>query len=259
MSMRGLAPRTVLTVLSVLTVLTVLTALTVLYASDLVTSFRLEHPKCLTQCTVAIANYNYTWIYIGINENGVVIYLFNDTSKPADLVIAGYTRFSYSYIEVDYIIVTLNLANGSRVDVEFSSDTVTSKYVNLDGVKVNYITIRAIAKISERDQPPPLSDPWGWLEYIKELFYSLIEFLRYGVYLLVLAISYLAQLIQIFMLSIVFSLIAVLVSNPLKLPAYISFLIDLGRKMIDILLRLVDIAMKIFHAIIDIIGHIIPF
>jgi hypothetical protein len=134
-----------------------------------------------------------------------------------------------------------------------------SKYVDLNGVKVNYITIRAVARIAERDQPPPLSDPWGWLEYVKTLFYSLIEFLRYGVYILVLAISYLAQLIQIFLLSIVFSFIAVLASNPLKLPIYISFLIGLGRKMIDILLKLAHIAMKIFHVIIDIIGHIIPF
>jgi hypothetical protein len=229
-------------------------------ASSLVASFILEHPKCLTQCTISITNYTYSWIYIGINENGVVIYLFNGT-KPsgADLVIAGYTRFSYSYIEVDYIIVTVNLANGSRVDVEFASDTITAKYVNLDGVKVNYITIRAISKISEREQPPPLGDIWGWLEYVKTLFFNLLELLKYGVYLLVLAISYLAQLIQVFLLSIVFSLIAVLASNPLKLPAYISFLIGLGRKMIDIMLKLVHIAMKILHTIIDMLGHIIPF
>jgi hypothetical protein len=229
-------------------------------ASSLVASFILEHPRCLTQCTVSITNYTYNWIYIGINENGVVIYLFNGT-KPsgADLVIAGYTRFSYSYIEVDYIIVTVNLANGSRVDVEFASDTITAKYVSFDGVKVNYITIRAISKISEREQPPPLGDIWGWLEYVKTLFFNLLELLKYGVYLLVLAISYLAQLVQVFLLSIVFSLIAVLVSNPLKLPAYISFLVSLGRKMIDILLRLADIAMKILHAIIDLLGHIIPF
>jgi len=153
----------------------------------------------------------------------------------------------------------LSLANGSRVDVEFASDTVAGKYVYLDGVKINYITIRAVARIAEREQPPPLSDVWGWLEYVKTLFYSLFEFLRYGVYLLVLALSFMAQLIQVFMLSILFSFIAVLASNPLKLPAYISFLISMGRKMIDILLRLVDIAMKIFHAIVDIIGHIIPF
>ncbi|MFZ8783189.1 MAG: hypothetical protein ACO2OR_04325 [Desulfurococcaceae archaeon] len=229
-------------------------------AVDLVASFIFEHPRCLTQCTIYVGNYTYDFIHVGINENGVVVWLFTG-SKPsgADLIIAGYTRFSYSYIEVDYIVVTVNLVNGSRVDIEFSSDAVTSKYVNLDGVKVNYITIRAIAMISERDQPPPLSDIWGWLEYIKKLFYSLIEFLKYGVYLLVLAISYLAQLIQVFMLSIVFMLIAILVTNPLKLPAYIEFLVGLGRKMIDILLRLVDIAMKILHAIIDIIGHIIPF
>jgi hypothetical protein len=156
-------------------------------------------------------------------------------------------------------VITLNLANGSKVDIEFSSDTITSKYISLDGVKVNYITIRAIARIAEREQPPPLSDVWGWLEYVKTLFYSLFEFLRYGVYLLVLALSYLVQLIQIFLLSILFSFIAVLVSNPLKLPAYISFLIGLGRKMIDILLRLADIAMKILHALIDLIGHAVPF
>jgi len=187
-----------------------------------------------------------------------VIYLFSD-GKIDDLVIAGSTKFSYSYVEVDYFIITLNLVNGSKVDIIHNrTDNVAVGY-NLGGVKVNYITIRAIARIAERDQPPPLSDPWGWLEYIKKLFYSLIEFLRYGVYLLVLAISYLAQLIQVFMLSIVFMLIAILVTNPLKLPAYIEFLVGLGRKMIDILLRLVDIAMKILHAIIDIIGHIIPF
>jgi hypothetical protein len=195
---------------------------------------------------------------VGINENGVVIYLFNDT-KPADLVIAGFTRFSYSYIEVDYFIITLNLVNGSRVDVEFNSTTITSKYVDLGGVKVNYITIRAVARIAEREQPPPLSDLWGWLEYIKTLFYNLLELLKYGVYLLVLTISYLAQLIQVFLLSIVFSLIAVLVSNPLKLPAYIGFLVGLGRKMVDIVLKLAHIAVKILHAIIDLIGHIIPF
>jgi hypothetical protein len=229
-------------------------------ATDLVKSFILEHPKCLTQCTVRIAEYEYDWIYIGINENGVVIYLFSG-SRPsgADLVIAGYTRFSYSYIEVDYFVITLNLANGSKVDIEFNSDTITSKYVSLDGVKVNYITLRAIARIAEREQPPPLGDLWGWLEYIRTLFFNLLELLKYGVYLLVLAISYLAQLIQVFILSIVFSFIAVLATNPLKLPLYISFLIGLGRKMIDILLRLVDIAMKIFHAIIDLLGHIIPF
>jgi hypothetical protein len=189
-----------------------------------------------------------------------VIYLFS-SNKPsgADLVIAGFTRFSYSYIEVDYFVITLNLANGSKVDVEFSSDTVTSKYVYLNNVRVNYITIRAVARISEREQPPPLSDVWGWLEYIKTLFYNLIELLRYGVYLLVLAISYLAQLIQVFILSIVFSFIAVLVSNPLKLPAYISFLISLGRKMVDIVLKLAHIAMRILHIIIDLIGHAIPF
>jgi len=61
------------------------------------------------------------------------------------------------------------------------------------------------------------------------------------------------------MLSIVFSLIAVLVSNPMKLPLYISFLVGLGRKMIDIVLKLAHIAMKILHALIDLIGHIIPF
>jgi hypothetical protein len=197
---------------------------------------------------------------VGINENGIVIWLFTG-SRPsgADLIIAGFTRFSYSYIEVDYIVVTVNLANGSRVDIEFSSDTITSKYVYLNNVKVNYITIRAIARISEREQPPPLGDVWGWLEYVKTLFYNLLELLKYGVYLLVLAISYLAQLIQVFILSIVFSFIAVLASNPLKLPVFISFLISLGRKMIDILLRLADIAMKILHAIIDLLGHIIPF
>jgi hypothetical protein len=229
-------------------------------ASTLVASFILEHPRCLTQCTISITNYTYDWIYIGINENGVVIYLFSG-GKPsgADLVIAGYTKFSYSYIEVDYFVITLNLANGSKVDIEFNSTSITSEYVNLDGVKVNYITLRAIARIAEREQPPSLGDPWGWLEYVKTLFFNLLELLRYGVYLLVLAISYLAQLVQVFILSIVFSFIAVLASNPLKLPAYISFLVSLGRKMIDILLRLVDIAMKIFHAIIDIIGHIIPF
>jgi hypothetical protein len=233
---------------------------TVVDASNLVASFILEHPRCLTQCTIYIGNYSYDWVYVGINENGVVIHLFAG-SKPsgADLVIAGYTRFSYSYIEVDYIVVTLNLANGSRVDVEFASDTITSKYVSFDGVKVNYITIRAISRISEREQPPPLSDIWGWLEYIKTLFYNLLELLRYGVYILVLAISYLAQLLQIFILGIVFSFIAVLVSNPMQLPAYISFLIGLGRKMIDIMLKLAHIAMKILHAIIDMLGHIIPF
>jgi hypothetical protein len=226
-------------------------------ASTLVASFILEHPKCLTQCTVSI-NYTYGWIYIGINENAVVIYLFSD-NRPYDLVVAGYTRFSYSYIEVDYIIVTVNLANGSRVDIEFASDTITSKSVNLNDVRVNYITIRAIARISEREQPPPLSDVWGWLEYIKTLFYSLLELLRYGVYILVLAISYLAQLLQIFVLGIVFSFIAVLVSNPMRLPEYISFLIGLGRRMIDIVLKLVHVAMKILHAIIDLIGHAVPF
>jgi hypothetical protein len=207
---------------------------------------------------VSIVNYDYTWIYIGINENGVVIHLFNHT-KPADVVIAGFTRFSYSYIEVDYFVITLNLANGSKVDVEFSSDTIVSKYVDLNGVKVNYITLRAIARIAEREQPPPLGDLWGWLEYIRTLFFNLLELLKYGVYLLVLAISYLAQLIQVFLLSIVFSLIAILASNPLKLPLFISFLVGLGRKMIDILLKLVHIAMKIFHALIDLLGHIIPF
>jgi len=52
---------------------------------------------------VRITDYVYDFIYIGINENGVVVYLFNG-SKPggADLVIGGYTRFSYGYIEVDY-------------------------------------------------------------------------------------------------------------------------------------------------------------
>jgi sensor histidine kinase YesM len=209
---------------------------------------------------VSLVNYDYDFIYVSINENAVVVYLFRG-SKPggADLLIGGYTRFSYSYIEVDYFVITLNLANGSRVDIEFASDTVRGEYVYLGGVRVNYITIRAVARIAQREQPPPLSDPWGWLEYVKTLFYSLFEFLRYGVYLLVLALSYMVMLIQVFVLSIVFSFIAVLVSNPLRLPAYISFLIGLGRKMIDILLKLAHIAMKIFHVIIDLIGHIIPF
>jgi hypothetical protein len=227
-------------------------------ASSLVASFILEHPKCLTQCTVYVGNYTYGWIYIGINENAVVIYLFSD-NRPYDLVVAGFTKFSYSYIEVDYFVITLNLANGSRVDIEFASDTITSKYIDLNGVRVNYITIRAIARISEREQPPPLSDIWGWLEYIKTLFYSLLELLRYGVYILVLALSYLAQLFQVFLLGIVFSFIAVLVSNPMQLPAYINFIIGLGRRMIDIVLKIVHIAMKILHAIIDMLGHIIPF
>jgi hypothetical protein len=242
---------------ALLVVLLLLSVVTV-DASTLVASFILEHPRCLTQCTIHVGNYTYDWIYIGINENGVGIHLFAG-SKPADLVIAGYTKFSYSYIEVDYIIVTVNLMNGSKVDIEFNSTTITSMYVNLDNVKVNYITIRAIARISEREQPPPLSDVWGWLEYVKTLFYNLLELLRYGVYILVLAISYLVQLLQIFVLGIVFSFIAVLASNPLRLPEYISFLIGLGRKMIDIMLKLAHIAMKILHAIIDIIGHIIPF
>jgi hypothetical protein len=227
-------------------------------ASNLVASFILEHPKCLTQCTVSITNYTYGWIYIGINENAVVIYLFSD-NRHYDLVIAGYTRFSYSYLEVDYIIVTVNLANGSRVDIEFASDTITSKSVNLNDVRVNYITIRAIARISEREQPPPLSDIWGWLEYVRTLFYNLLELLRYGVYILVLAISYLAQLVQVFILGILFSFIAVLVSNPLRLPEYISFLVGLGRRMIDIVLKIVHIAMKILHTIVDLIGHAVPF
>jgi hypothetical protein len=230
-------------------------------AFDLVASFILEHPRCLTQCTVFIGNYTYDWVYVSINENAVVIYLFAGT-KPgdgADLVIGGYTRFSYGYIEVDYIVITLNLVNGSRVDIEFASDTVRGEYVYLNNVKINYITIRAIARIAQREQPPPLSDPWGWLEYVKTLFYSLIEFLRYGVYILVLALSYLVQLIQVFLLSIVFSFIAVLVSNPMKLPLYISFLIALGRKMVDIVLKLAHIAIRILHIIIDIIGHAIPF
>jgi hypothetical protein len=235
-----------------------LLSLSAVDASNLVASFLLEHPRCLTQCTVYVGNYTYGWIYIGINENGVAIFLFSD-SRPYDLVVAGFTKFSYSYIEVDYFVITLNLANGSRVDIEFASDTITSIDVNLNDVRVNYITIRAISKISEREQPPPLSDIWGWLEYIKTLFYSLLELLRYGVYILVLAISYLAQLLQIFILGIVFSFIAVLVSNPMQLPAYISFLVGLGRRMIDIVLKIVHIAMKILHAIIDLIGHAVPF
>jgi sensor histidine kinase YesM len=247
-------------IIGVITALLLLSALSVVDATDLVASFILEHPRCLTQCTVSLVNYDYDFIYVGINENGVVVWLFRG-SKPsgADLIIAGFTRFSYSYIEVDYFVITLNLVNGSRVDVEFASDTVTSKYVDLSGVRVNYITIRAVARIAEREQPPPLSDPWGWLEYVKTLFYSLFEFLRYGVYLLVLALSYMVILIQVFVLSIVFSFIAVLVSNPLRLPEYISFLIGLGRRMVDIMLKLAHIAMKIFHVIIDLLGHIIPF
>ena len=238
--------------------ITALLLLSTVDASTLVASFILEHPRCLTQCTVYVGNYTYDWIYIGINENGVVIYLFAGSSD-ADLVVAGSTKFSYSYIEVDYIVITLNLANGSRVDIIHNRTDIAAVYYSFNRVRVNYITIRAVAKIAERDQPPPLSDIWGWLEYVKTLFYNLIELLRYGVYILILAISYLAQLIQVFMLSIVFSLIAVLVSNPMKLPAYISFLVGLGRKMIDILLKLVYIAMKVLHALIDLIGHAVPF
>jgi hypothetical protein len=244
-------------VIGLITVLLLLSALSV--NADLVASFTLEHPKCFTQCTVYIGNYTYEWVYIGINENGVVIYLFTDTSKPADLVISGYTGFSYSYIEVEYFIITLNLANTSKVDIEFSSDNITTMYVDLNGVKVNYVTLRAIAKISEREQPPSLGDLWGWLGYIKTLFYNLFELLKHGVYILVLAISYLAQLIQIFILSIVFSFIAILITNPLKIPEFISFLVGLGRKMVDIVLKLVHIAIKILHAIIDLLGQIIPF
>ena len=238
--------------------ITALLLLSTVDASTLVASFILEHPKCLTQCTVSLTSYTYDWIYIGINENAVVIYLFSGSSS-ADLVIAGSTKFSYSYIEVDYFIITVNLANGSRVDIIHNRTDIAAVYYSFNRVKVNYITIRAVAKIAERDQPPPLSDIWGWLEYVKTLFYNLIELLRYGVYVLILAISYLAQLIQVFLLSIVFSLIAVLVSNPLKLPAYISFLVGLGRKMVDIVLKLAHIAMKILHAIIDLIGHAVPF
>jgi len=234
--------------------------LSVVDASTLVKAFILEHPKCLTQCTVYVGNYTYDWIYVGINENGVTIYLFEGSKRSGeDLVVAGSTKFSYSYIEVDYFIITVNLANGSKVDIIHNRTDAVAVYHDLGGVKVNYITIRAIARIAEREQPPSLGDLWGWLEYVKTLFFNLLELLRYGVYLLVLAISYLAQLIQVFILSIVFSFIAVLISNPMKLPVYISFLIGLGRKMIDILLRLADIAMKILHALIDLLGHIIPF
>jgi hypothetical protein len=241
---------------ALLVVLLLLSAVTV-EASTLVASFILEHPRCLTQCTVYVGNYTYDWIYIGINENAVVIYLFRG-NRNYELVVAGSTKFSYSYIEVDYFVITLNLANGSRVDIIHNRTDIVAVTHHI-GVKINYITIRAIARISEREQPPPLSDVWGWLEYIKTLFYSLLELLRYGVYILVLALSFLAQLVQIFILSILFSFIAVLASNPLRLPEYISFLVGLGRKMIDIVLKIVHIAMKILHTIVDLIGHAVPF
>jgi hypothetical protein len=252
--------------LALVLALVILSIASVVNAQELVYSTAIPHPDCLLQCTIDISsvtqNLGEFLIYIGINENGVNVYVFNYTPSEGNVLVAGYVHFSYAYLYVEAIEVVLNLEDGSifkitynKTKEQFSSEG--GDYYNVTS-RVLYVTIRGITKISERDSPPPLSDFWGWIEYLAKLFYTLLDLLKYGVFLLVTLLSMLATVFQLFVFFIVFGFVAVLISNPLNLPSYVNLITDIGYKCVDLVVRIVKAIAKFFHMIIDLIGHAIP-
>jgi hypothetical protein len=254
--------------LALVLALVILSIASVVNAQELVYSTAIPHPDCLIQCTVDVSTVTQNLgedflLYIGINEHGVNIYIFdNYDSTQGNVLVAGYVHFSYAYLYVEAIEVVLNLEDGSIFKItynktreQFSSEGGDYYTVNS---RVLYVTIRGITRISERDSPPPLSDFWGWIEYLARLFYSLLDLLKYGVFLLVTLLSMLATVFQLFVFFIVFGFVAVLISNPLNLPGYINLVLDIGHKSVDIVIRIVKAVAKFFHIIVDLIGHAVP-
>jgi hypothetical protein len=99
---------------------------------------------------------------------------------------------------------------------------------------------------------PSWNDFLGWFNFLLYLLNKVAEAMPTALSIFANAVVYLLQIAQLLLLIIPLHIIFSFVEDPQRGVSTINFYISLARKIIDLLVQLI-------HAIIDFIGHVIPF
>jgi len=116
------------------------------------------------------------------------------------------------------------------------------------------IRLRPITTDQPAEAPSPPS-PTDWLGWFNFLIYLLVQVARAippALSVLAVSISYLLQIAPFLLVIIPLHILAAFVYDPIVGVKTLSFYIELAKKIIDLLIRAL-------HALIDLIGHLIPF
>ena len=117
------------------------------------------------------------------------------------------------------------------------------------------IAIRLIPITSEQPvEAPSPSSPTDWLGWFNFLVYMLTQVGRAippALSVLAVSISYLVQIAPLLLVIIPLHILASFIYDPVEGVKTLNFYIGLARKIIDLLIRAL-------HALIDLIGHLIP-
>jgi hypothetical protein len=203
-------------------------------------------------------SYNYFRVIRGINPttgNSVILVDAYNYEGEAITVIDLPVNRIYAGVYVTGWNVNIIYYNPNLDLIYYYTTTVTNRWEFKTGnTKILYFSIKPIYMSltpSETIKIPPWYDIGGWLRFLGYLVTTIGQ--AGGIALAIL--TYTIEFIKIlpYMLLIIPLHIALsFLHSPVTGVKTINFYISLGKKIIDILL-------KIIHAIVDIIGHAIPF
>jgi hypothetical protein len=103
----------------------------------------------------------------------------------------------------------------------------------------------------EAPSPPSPTDWLGWFNFLVYLLTQIARAIPPALSVLAVSITYLVQIAPFLAMIIPLHILASFVYDPVVGVKTLSFYIELAKKIIDLLLRAL-------HALIDLIGHLIP-
>jgi hypothetical protein len=116
------------------------------------------------------------------------------------------------------------------------------------------IRLRPITQDSgQPSEPPPIpswSDFWGWVNFFIYLLSEVAKAIPTAISVFVNAVAYLIQISPFLLVIIPLHIIFSFIEDPAKGVQAINFYIGLGRKLIDLLIKIVQAIVSIIEAII---------
>lgn len=209
---------------------------------------------------VQFASYNVSFNFFrvirGVDPNGnrvILVDAYNYEGEsttvinlPANTIYAGVYVTEWS---VNIIYYNPNL------DLIYRYTNIITKYweFKTGNTKILYFSIKPVyvPLTPTETQLPPWYDIGGWIKYLGYLVSVIGQASGIALMILAYAIDFI-KILPYLLLIVPLHIIASFIHSPVSGVKTINFYISLGRRILDILI-------KIIHAIIDIIGHAIPF
>jgi hypothetical protein len=118
------------------------------------------------------------------------------------------------------------------------------------GIRLRPITQDTPSQPSEPPPVPSWNDFWGWINFLMYLLSEVAKAIPTAISVFINAVAYLVQIAPFLLVIIPLHILFSFIEDPAKGIEAINFYISLGRKLIDLLIKIVQTIVSIIDAII---------